>query len=421
MKTRLVRKRHSVSLFLITALLAAALILLVTTPTSAATMVIQSSTTHDWSMYAFGAQHTNANPYETTVSTTSVSRLKPAWHQALTYSAYAPASIAQGIAYTSDQNGLAAFDANTGKVLWKKSSPHDRNIDCAPLVVKGLLISQPYMNGQITAYNAKTGIQVWSHRGLTDTAPMTYYNNKIYVGTLTQIYALDVLTGKTIWATNTGGTSGSSVTFTQTAPAIANGIVYTTVSVLSQSATLLALDANTGKKLWQYNTGQSTYMSEPNYISGSPSVANGMVYFTTVSHTTEALDAITGKHKWTASTGTSFVGSSPTLANGIVYAYSGQTIYAYDGLTGRRLWRTTTQGTGTYPTGPRMAIANGVIYTGQLPNPPANASVLAFDARSGKQIWKYTIPGAGETYSPILVNGTLYIGVDENLYAFKLH
>lgn len=416
------RKRRNLSPFLIISLLVAILTLLTTTPTSAASMAPNTTTSHDWSMYAFGSQHTNANPYETRVSTANVSHLAPAWHQPLTYSAYAPASIAQGITYTSDQNGLAAFDATTGKVLWKKSSPNDRNTDCAPLIAKGLLISESFaQQARITAYDAKTGKTVWSHTGATDSAPLTYYSDKVYVGTLSKIYALDVFTGKTIWSTNTGGTINAAVSYTQTAPAIANGIVYTTVSVIAESATLLALDAKTGKKLWQYNTGKSSYIAAPNYISGSPSVANGLVYFNTISHTTEALDAVTGKHVWTASTGDSFVSTSPTLANGAVYSYTGDGLYAFNALTGVALWKTKVNGVGSVPVSSRIAIANGVIYAGRLFVASSDAAVLAFDAKTGKQIWQYTIAGARETYSPILVNSTLYIGVDANLYAFTLH
>ncbi|GLV55462.1 hypothetical protein KDH_23060 [Dictyobacter sp. S3.2.2.5] len=416
-----VRKSYKNFLFLIIALLAGIAAFLNTTPAAAAPMIASATTSHDWSMYDFGSQHTNANPYETTVSVANASRLAPAWHQPLTYSAYAPTSIAHGIAYTSDQNGLAAFDATTGKVLWKKSSINDRSLDSAPLIAKGLLISEPGMQGEIVAYDATTGKTVWTHEGLIGPAPLTYSSDKIYVGTLTQIYALDVYTGKTAWSYNTGGTSNAYVAATQSAPAIANGIVYTTISVVAESATLLALDAKTGKKLWQYNTGRSSYKNEPNYISGSPSVANGLVYFDTVSHTTEALNATTGKHVWTASTGDSFASSSPTLANGVVYSYTGHALYAFDGLSGKKLWLTTLKATGTYPTGPRIAIANGVIYAGQSFIPSTPGTVLAFDARTGKQIWHYSIAGTRETYSPILVNSTLYIGFDANLYAFKLH
>jgi eukaryotic-like serine/threonine-protein kinase len=49
-------------------------------------------------------------------------------------------------------------------------------------------------------------------------------------------------------------------------PVVANGVVY----VGSEDHSLYALDAQSGKLLWSYKTG--------NYILTSPAVVNGVVY-----------------------------------------------------------------------------------------------------------------------------------------------
>ena len=62
-------------------------------------------------------------------------------------------------------------------------------------------------------------------------------------------------------------------------PAVANGVVYTGSSSGNVSARnakphsdVSALDAKTGALLWSYATGD-------NYLTSSPAVANGLVYF----------------------------------------------------------------------------------------------------------------------------------------------
>jgi len=62
----------------------------------------------------------------------------------------------------------------------------------------------------------------------------------VYVGSFnSRVYALDARTGRVLWNYSTGG-------YVESSPAVANGVVY----VGSDDDNVYALDAATGVKLW---------------------------------------------------------------------------------------------------------------------------------------------------------------------------
>ena len=78
-----------------------------------------------------------------------------------------------------------------------------------------------------------------------------------------------------------------------------------------------------------------------------------------------SLDARTGAIQWQTDTSTSFVNvdSSPTVANGVVYAGTGDgKVFASDAATGANLWETTTTAGANVVSSP--TVVNGVVYIG---------------------------------------------------------
>jgi eukaryotic-like serine/threonine-protein kinase len=87
-------------------------------------------------------------------------------------------------------------------------------------------------------------------------------NGVVYVGSDTNLYALNATTGAKLWSyTPAGGVISS--------PAVANGVVYVG-SFDKLNKNVYALNAKTGAKLWSYTTG--------GYVESSPAVSNGVVY-----------------------------------------------------------------------------------------------------------------------------------------------
>ncbi len=111
------------------------------------------------------------------------------------------------------------------------------------------------------------------------------------------------------------------------------------------------------------------------------------------------------------------VSSTPIIAGGVAYvgSYDGN-LYAIDLATGTEVW---TYATGTAVLEPNLQIDlgitgsaawdDGVVYVGD-----AAAAVHAVDAATGEALWVTTVdtqPNASIWSSPVVVDGTVYVGV----------
>ena len=114
----------------------------------------------------------------------------------------------------------------------------------------------------------------------------------------------------------------------RSSPAVANGVVY----IGSTDGKVYALNANSGAKIWSYQT--PTNPSNPgvgNWVDSSPAVANGVVYVGSENYDIYALNAASGAYIWSYQT--PYVEpSSPAIADGILYI-GGYGVFAFDGVS----------------------------------------------------------------------------------------
>src|SRR5579884_3673820 len=252
----------------------------------------------------------------------------------------------------------------------------------------------PYEN-VLNSSNVSRLVLDWSYTtgNIIDTSPAVV-GGVVYIGSRDKnLYAINASTGKVIWQYTLGDTIIAS------SPAIANGIAY----IGANDGKLYALNTTTGTLLWSYTTGS--------YINSSPAVANGIVYIG--SDKLYAFRANTGTLLWSIATGTA-VGSSPTVAEGVVYVGSWDNngkLYAINAQTGSVLWSYTTNG----PIYSSPAVANGIVYVGSY-----DQKLYAINTANGTLLWSYLF-GSSIVSSPTVANGVVYIGStwDENLYAFN--
>lgn len=102
-----------------------------------------------------------------------------------------------------------------------------------------------------------------------------------------------------------------------------------------------------------------------------------------------ALDAETGVKKWEFTSPTSYgIGASPVILNSVVYFGSENYFYALDLKTGVKKWELYTDGNcGNPPT-----VVDGVIYIASNGYSPTRSTMYAIDAVKGTVIWKFSIP-----------------------------
>ena len=131
-------------------------------------------------------------------------------------------------------------------------------------------------------------------------------------------------------------------------------------------------------------------------------LADGVLY-ARHGDTLYAFDARTGSARWSAQQiGVAL--SSPSVDRGVVYVV-GDKIYAFDATTGAKRWSASIGPPNGYYGSP--AIANGVVYV------PGD-NLYAFNAATGTKLWS-----AASTYSsPAIADGVVYVGGDK-IYALK--
>jgi polyvinyl alcohol dehydrogenase (cytochrome) len=221
----------------------------------------------------------------------------------------------------------------------------------------------------VVALSLRTGKVIWAHHTLTaDTWTLALRNSSpdfdfgagpnLYTTTIQgkradvlgagqksgMYYALDPATGQVIWATQAGPGGvlggiewGTAVDGERIYAAITNGShkTYTYTSYDGQKRTTrgglwTALDAATGKILWQTADPQGSNYITDGFVSG----ANGVVYAGSSGGNFYAMDARTGQIKWTFPSGGA-VWSGAAIVDGTVYWGSGYDTRArelpYDG------------------------------------------------------------------------------------------
>ena len=132
----------------------------------------------------------------------------------------------------------------------------------------------------------------------------------------------------------------------ENSPIVDNGIMY----VSTPYDHVIAYNATTGKELWSYvpNLGYTQLCCGPE--SRGVAVANGKVYLATLDAHLIALNAYTGKVEWNTQVADSRAAFSLTMAPQVydglvVVGTSGAEfptrgfVAAYDGKTGKRVWR----------------------------------------------------------------------------------
>jgi outer membrane protein assembly factor BamB len=133
---------------------------------------------------------------------------------------------------------------------------------------------------------------------------------------------------------------------------------------------LYAVDADNGALVWRF-----TYRPVEAEEMPAPAVVDGIVYYGSFGGTLFALDAATGEVRWKASV--DGLTRYPVVAGGELYAIAGTTLWVFDAVTGEE--------------------HNHLEFLG-LEVTPAN------------------FPG-NVVSSPLVVDGTVYVGTDKGLLA----
>ena len=245
----------------------------------------------------------------------------------------------QGLGY-SPLEQINSSNVGELRVAWAQSLPPGANMN-EPLVRDGVLYVFGY-GDSVHAFDAASGRSLWNYqRRLPQGTPLTskktiaLYGDKLFTATSdNHMVALDARTGRPVWDVALTDWPNMRV---PGGPLAADGVVMQ--GLASQAAgggLIVAFDAETGEKLWQFET-----VAKPGQPGGD--TWNGL-----------AGNQRKGGSQWTSGT--------------------------YDSETGLALWGVAQ----SYDTGPLRDLKPGMNNDALFTN-----ATLAFEPRSGKLVWYF--------------------------------
>jgi polyvinyl alcohol dehydrogenase (cytochrome) len=380
----------------------------------------------------------------------------------------------EGTGYRSAQQaGIDAGNVGSLKLKWAFAFPEATVVRSKPAVVDDWLIVGGQF-GDLIAINRKTGKMGWRFlasaaiRGAITAVRSGSSITAYFADYSTNVYAVDVKTGKQIWNKRAGYEAQSATTGSV---AVYNGMVYVPISSVEvgsvvnghldccfSSGGVVALDAATGKRIWQYRTtpratksgvnknGKPIYgpSGAPVWCSPTIDAKRGRLYIgtgqnysfpaTATSDAIQALDLKTGKLIWSfqATAHDMYNVACPVLVNcpdrpgpdfdfgmapilvkrkdGKEILVAGQKSGVVHALTtdGKLLWQTRI-GRGGALGGIHwgMATDGEYLYAANADNHiainwrdttfPNSPGIYALDLENGKLVWKAPAPDCGKT------------------------
>lgn len=304
-----------------------------------------------------------------------------------------PGAGNRAVYVASTDNNLYAVKSATGRQAWSYSIA---SVTAAPEAVGGVVCLST-STGHFYALHAGNGTRAWD---LDNGVPAIYKRN----------WAVDggsvILSGETVppqaydAATGTRGVSFSTREPYVVALSAVDGILY----ALDALGILYAFQANAGTENWR-----KPLLSSDDLSGTGLTVDGGSIYVGTQSGTLYAIDAASGRVRWTHHPGNGME-SDLAVTDGMVYVKDNAgTLHAIS-TRGKQVWARTATATGVY--GPTVA-GGRVYYTTAL-------AIQSLDAKSGAPVWSFASGDAEFLTTPAVTNGLVFVGCSDNsLYAIQ--
>ena len=271
---------------------------------------------------------------------------------------FAPA-LADGTLYTVSQNGtVEAYDAETGRVLWKQTLK--AKISSAPTVGDDKVFVND-SKAELVALNASTGAQLYTIAlpNKSFAAP-AYDNGTVVVKTVDEtVAAFNSADGSKLWSYE--GNSPNMILQGGSSPVIDDGIVI--FGTNDGQMTLVTLDK--GQLLWQRQ------VVEPNGISDIARMVD--------------------------------IDANPLISNNVIYvgSYQGD-IVAIDKFKAQPIWKH------------RLSTRSGLVLSGSsLFVTDSHGRIWAFDIASGKVMWKQNQLHGRSLTAPAVVGDDIVVADDQ--------
>lgn len=252
-------------------------------------------------------------------------------------------AIDSDLVFAQDAQGmLYAIDAASGKLSWEKQLP----VNGLPAIIEGLVANEGVVYAGagkgLCAYEAQSGKQLWKNedwgQGEGTTSTLTQGNGLLICGAQwSALYGNDAKTGKKLWEATENGLRNRGAS-----PAMHGSLLY-----LISDKSFFILEAATGKvvvrKPLPYNVD----------VTSTPLLTDKEIIFGSAQKGLVALDSETLEEKWVAPVADALVytvpysrqvsatiETSPVLAGNTIYVgASDGTIYGFNREDGKQVWK----------------------------------------------------------------------------------
>src|SRR2546426_706309 len=251
------------------------------------------STDYPWTMFHYDQFRSGAT------LASAPSTANQMWRFATGSFVYSSPAVSDGLVFvTSYDTNAYAIDEYSGQQKWSFNT--GSVIFSSPAVDNGRVFFG-LDDGSVTALNETTGKAMW--RVVPGSAvpvrnALTVAYGRIYIGNANRFFALNEMTGATVWSFNTGNSNSTSA-------AVSNGVVYFGTG----RGNIYAVNATTGAQIWVATTGAAV-SSSPALSLGSNTILAG-----SNDHYLYALNATSGVRLWRYLTAGA-IWSSPAIADG---------------------------------------------------------------------------------------------------------
>ncbi|HWG63815.1 MAG TPA: PQQ-binding-like beta-propeller repeat protein [Streptosporangiaceae bacterium] len=397
-----------------------------------------STTFSDWPMFRADATHSGLSP-ETDISTTTAPSLAAGWTATLGTSSYTSPAVAtvggQPMVFAGANSKFYAYPAAGGTAVWSfKTGTGGGAIETSPAVFNGVVYIASTV-GTVYALNASTGAVMCSYKtGQLIQASPVVENASDGSGPVVYLGTDPGTPGYEYAIYGPGNTHGSCTVDWQfsafqvspggswSSPAYgtdSNGTPLLVFGSVDPDDSVYALNADTGARVWRYQTSTKSYqdVGSPPTISapGQNGFAGGVVYAVGKNHSVYAINLTTGKLIWhyklvvatnSDVSGTSLVGST-------LYLGSDSGVYALNAKTGALIWH---------------VLSGSTFYASPAVTGPPGQQVLiigdngghmyALNLADGSTLWTQR-PSTGFWASPAVSQGKIFdIGLDGVLRTF---
>lgn len=329
--------------------------------------------------------------------------------------------IADGRIFTIDAKArIFAFNAANGKKLWeRKIVPQDEeNIGTAG---GGIAFADGYLYvtagyREILCLKPDSGETVWKQNTTSPTrSSPAVADGRVFVVTLdNQVQTFAAEDGKFLW--NYTGVVETTNLLGSSSPAVDRNTVVAALS----SGEVLALRTENGQVMWQDNLASlKRYGALPGIsdIRGMPVIDRGMIYVIGASGRMLALDENSGRRVWQKEIGGT---ETPWSAGDSVFTLtSGQQLVALSRHSGQIRWVTRLQDTVKSGKDDTPAVWTGPVLAGDRLILAGNTGdILLVNPYTGEAEGRMKVK-AGTVVPPVVADGMLYIlSRDARLYAF---